>query len=421
MNINNTIGMYNMFNTLYQGNMALHGNRLNRNQFPLPNNNGQGTGTLSSGAVQFINNVKSSSKALSGTLKELSGPAFSNRTVNSSNTDVMTVSYSGNKPGSVKAMNVRVDQTAAGQLNEGKSLGAKDAYEGTAGENKFSIEMGGKKTEFSIDIKEGDTNKDVQQKMADAINKAGIDVKATVGTDSKTGASTLSVESKNTGANPKNSFKIDDVTGDSALKTGVTAVAREGRNAEYRIDGGPVRTSQSNTVYLGNGVSATFKKSSEDAVTVARGKDMGYAIGQIESLVKNYNDLYAESAQRANDPKSQNLASRMIGISKTYNSSLSNIGIGFAADGRMTIDKEKLNKASESGQLERFFTQNSGRNYGFANQLGRLADNVQRNTSNFVSGSQFGNSLGEDFSYSSFGNLIQYNFLSAGSIMDFML
>ena len=82
MNVSNRIDMYNMFNTLYQGNMSLHGNRLNRNQFPLPNNNGMGTGALSSGALQYINNIKSSSKALSGTLKELSGPAFSNRKIN---------------------------------------------------------------------------------------------------------------------------------------------------------------------------------------------------------------------------------------------------------------------------------------------------------------------------------------------------
>ena len=421
MKIGNNISMYNMINTLYQGNMALNANKLNRTLFPLPGNSGQGTGSLSAGMVQYINDIKSSSKALKSSINELSGPAFSNRAIYSSNTDVMTVNYTGNKPGSVAPMSVRIDQTAAGQLNEGKSLGAKDAYEGETGTNKFSIEMGGKTTELTINVKEGDTNKDVQQKMADAINKAGIGVKATLETDSKSGASTLSVESKNTGDDPKNSFTISDVTGDLAAKTGVDEVTREGRNAQYSVNGGPVRTSRSNTVSLGSGVTATFKKASEEEVKVSRGKDMNYAIGQVGSLVKNYNDLYAESAKRNNDPKSQNLASRMVSISGTYTKSLSNIGIGFDTSGRMTIDEKKLNEAAESGALERFFTQNRGRNYGFANQLGRLADNVQRNTSNFVSSSQFGNLLGENFSYSSYGDLIQYNFLSAGSIMDFML
>ena len=420
MNISNRIGMYNMFNTLYQGNMSLHANKLNRTNFPLPGNNAQGAGTLNSGAVQYINNIKSSSGSLSGAIKELTGPAFSNRTVNSSNTDAMTVSYTGNKPNSINSMSVKIDQTAAGQLNEGTGMAAKAAYEGTDGKNQFSIEIGGKKTELSVNVSASDTNKDVQQKMADAINKAGIGVKASVQTDSATNTSILKVESTTTGTDPKNSFKITDMTGDLAEKTGVDKVTREGRDAEYSVNGGPTRTSQSNTVNLGNGVSATFLKASEEEIAVTRGKDKDYAISQVEKMVKSYNDLFSESAQRTSDPKSQNLASRMVSTSKAYSSSLSNIGVGFDSSGRMTLDKEKLDKAYDSGKLEQFFTENRNKNYGFTNQLGRLADNVQRNTSNYVSSSQFGSSLGEDFAYSSFGDLIQYNFLSAGSILDFM-
>ena len=424
MKIGNNIGMYNtynMFNTLYQGNMLSHSNRLNRNFFPLPGNKAQGTGALGSGAVQFINSIKSSSKALSGTIKELSGPAFSNRAITSSNNDVMTVSYSGNKPGSVTSMNIRIDQTAEGQLNEGTIEAANAAYQGAVGVNKFSVEIGGKTTEISVNVAEGDTNKNVQQKMADAINKAGLGIKATVATDSKTSTSMLSVESTKTGADEKNSFKITDITGDMAAKTGIDKVTREGRDAEYSVNGGPARTSQSNSVYLGNGVTATFLKASEETVTVSRGQDMKYAISQVESLVKSYNDLYVESVQRTNDMKSQNLASKMVSITGTYSNALSSVGIGFDSSGRMTLDSEKLGKAAESGRLEQFFTQNSGRNYGFTNQLSRLADNVQRNTSNYVGGSIFGSGLSENFSYSSFGDLIQYNFLSAGSILDFML
>jgi len=137
-------------------------------------------------------------------------------------------------------------------------------------------------------------------------------------------------------------------------------------------------------------------------------------------MVKSFNDLYSEALQRTNDPKAQNLASKMLNISSTYTRSLSSVGIGFDTSGKMTIDSKKLNEAAESGKLETFFTENSGRNFGFSNQIGRLADNVSRNTSNFVSSSQFGSKLGENFAYSSFGDLIQYNFLSAGSILDYL-
>ncbi|MCL2768356.1 MAG: hypothetical protein FWE49_06505, partial [Synergistaceae bacterium] len=163
------------------------------------------------------------------------------------------------------------------------------------------------------------------------------------------------------------------------------------------------------------------KKVTDGPVTVSRGKDAEIAKAQVEKMVKSYNSLFSESAQRVNDPKSQNLASRMVNTSKVYTSSLSNIGIGFDNSGKMTIDSKKLDQAAESGQLEKFFTENSGKNYGFTNQLARLSDNVTKNTSNFVSSSLFGSGLGENFSYSSFGDLIQYNYLSTGSIFDFML
>jgi len=256
--------------------------------------------------------------------------------------------------------------------------------------------------------------------MADAINKAGIDVKATVETDSETKTSVLKLESTKTGSDERNSFTVRDVSGDSVERTGTSEVTQEGRDARYSVNDGPVRTSQSNTVNLGSGVSATFIKASDEQVSISRGKDMDSAKSGVERLVNTYNDLFTNSAQRTNDPKSQNLASRLLNISKTYSGSLSSVGIGFDNDGRMTIDKQKLDKAADSGKLEQVFTENSGRNYGFTNQLSRLSDNVSRNTSNFVSSSHFGSNLSENFSYSNMGDLLQYNFLNVGSILDFM-
>jgi len=140
----------------------------------------------------------------------------------------------------------------------------------------------------------------------------------------------------------------------------------------------------------------------------------------VEDFVKNYNDLYSEAVQKQDDPKAQSLASRLLNISKTYSSSLSNVGINFDKDGKMTIDSKTLDAAAENGKLETFFTQNRGKNYGFTNQLSNLADNVSRNTSNYVSSSVLGNSLMENFSYSGLGKTNQYNFLSSGWLFDYL-
>ena len=419
MNINTGMNISNLYNTLYQGNMAQYSNRLNKYFFPT--NQAQNPQLLSPGALQYVNNIKESSGSFSASIKELSGPAFSARTVTSSNTDTLTVNYTGNRPNSVTPMKVRVDQTAAGQLNEGARLTSNAAYERSQGTNTIAIDMGGRTTEISVNVESGDTNQAVQQRMADAINNAGLDVRATVVTDSETNVSMLRVESTVTGSNEQNGFAVRDVAGDLSAQTGANEVSRAGRDAIYSVNGGETRTSQSNTVNLGNGVSATFRQASAEAVTIAPTRDTSVARNAVEDMVRGYNDLFSAAVQNTDDPRAQSLASRLMSTSSTYSRALSEVGIGFDSSGRMTIDEDRMNQAQESGRLERFFTENSGRNYGFTNQMSRLADNVSRNTSNFVSTAAFGNSLYDSFAYSSFGDLIQYNFLGVGSIMDFML
>ena len=415
--INGNSNVYGLYNSMLQGNMSLYNNKLSKSF--LPSNNTQQKETLGSGAIGYVTNLKSASKNLSSTIKELSTTAFSSRTIASSDNDKMTVKYSGQNTAGFSPISVNIKQTAAAQQNTGAGMEAA-SYKGNVGANQFTIEKGGKTTQFDVKVEAGDSNKDVQQKMADAINKSGIGVKATVETDEKTKTSVLKLESDASGSDAKNGFTIKDKTGDLVARTKAGDVTQKGRDAIYSVNGGADRKSATNNVSLGNGVTAELKKATDGGeVTVSRGKNNDYAMSAVESLVKNYNELYSASAQNTDDLKAQKLATKMVNTSKAYIGTLSNVGIGFDKDGKMTLDKAQLSKASESGKLEQFFTENSGKNYGFTNQLSKLADNVTRNTSSYVSSSQFGSALSQDFSYSSFGDLIQYNFLSAGSIFDY--
>ena len=140
----------------------------------------------------------------------------------------------------------------------------------------------------------------------------------------------------------------------------------------------------------------------------------------VNDLVMSYNDIYIEAAKNSSDPKAESLASRLLSVSKTYSGSLSEIGVGFDKDGKMTIDAKKLDKAAESGALEKFFKENSGKNYGFTYQLGKLAGNISSNTSDFVTKSGFGSSLTQNFSYSGIGSLQSYKYSSTGWLIDYL-
>jgi len=407
-------GISSLYNTLYQGKIAMHSNRLSRDFFPT--NNAQGQGSFSMNAMQYISDIKSASSALSGALKDLAGPAFNQRTMVSSNTDAMTVSFTGSNLSSVNDMTVQIDQIAMGQLNEGSRMNASASYGGDRGVNRFEIETGGKTTQLSISVAAGDSNRDVQQKMATAINNAGIGLRATVETDSKTNSSMLRIESTNVGTDEKNAFSLRDFTGNAVAQTGANEVSRQRQDAIYRVNDGPTQVSRSNTVNLGNGVSATLKAATaEQSVTVSRGRDMSMVRGVVENMVRSYNSLFSAAAENVNDFKAQSLASRLMNVASAYSRSLSEVGIGFDSSGKMTVDSNRLNQAFESGKLEQFFT-DGGRSFGFGASLGRLADNVSSNTASFVSNSLFGSNT----SYSNFGNLIQHNFQGTGSLLDYM-
>jgi len=352
----------------------------------------------------------------------LSGPAFNQKTMVSSNTDMMTVNFTGSSTNNIGDMSVNIEQIAMGQLNEGSRLSSSALYQGDRGTNRFAIETGGKTTQLSINVSAGDSNRDVQQKMATAINNAGLGLKATVETDSKTNVSMLRIESNNVGTAERNAFTITDTMGNAAARTGANEVSRERQDAIYSVNGGPQQTSQSNTVNLGNGVSATFKAASGGQdVTVSRGANTSHIRSVVESMIRSYNSLFTAAAGNASDPKAQSLASRIMNIGGAYSRSLTDVGIGFDSNGRMTIDSSKLGQAIDSGRLQSFFTEGGGgRNFGFSANLGRLADNVSSNTSNFVSSSLFGGSMSGNFGYSGMGNMIQFNSFGTGSLLDYM-
>jgi len=413
----NSNSISNLYNTLYQGKVAMNNNRLSRDFFPV--NNAQGQGSLSLGAMQYISDLKSASSALSGAIKDLTGSAFSKQTMVSSNNDAMTVNFTGSNLNSVGDMSVEIEQIAMGQLNEGTRLSSNALYNGDRGTNRFAIETGGKTTNLSINVAAGDSNRDVQQKMATAINNAGLGLRATVETDSETNSSVLRVESLNTGTAERNAFSIRDITGNAARQTGANEVSRERQDAVYRVNGGEARTSQTNNVNLGNGVSATLKAPTESAVTVTKGKDMSIVRGVVESLVRSYNNLFSAAAENVNDPRAQGLASRLMNVTGAFSRSLQDIGIGFDSSGRMTIDSARFNQAMDTGRVEEFFTE-GGRTFGFGAALGRLADNVSNNTSNFVSSSMFGTSIGGNMSYSGMGSAVQLNLMNTGTLLDYM-
>jgi len=335
-----------------------------------------------SDALQYVRTLKTAGAGLGATLKGLSsGAAFRQAGPVSSDKSAMTVKDGGTMAGKT-AQRVDIEQIATAQVNRGDALQS-SAASGVSGSQQLAIKMGGKLTHINFTAKAGETNGQLQQRMADAINAKGLGVKATVEQNAKAGTSALVLTSGKTGADQ--AFGIAGRSGEAFGRMGIEDADQAAQDARFRLDGGEVQTARTNTVSLGGGVTGTLLKASDAAVTVSRGVDVDLAIGRVETLVEQYNSLYGAALGNESDKRANRLFSDLVSNSRTYSGQLSKAGIGFDANGYMTLDKEK----AADGSLEKLFTENAGRNYGFQNNLARIAQRAERNTNQYASPSSF--------------------------------
>ena len=307
---------------------------------------------------------------------------FSDLSAQSSNNSAVSVSIANQSEAAAarnETMNVSVQQVAAAQQNLGTAMNARQINSLGTSTHQFTIQTGNTTHEFSIDVRLTDSNRMIQQRMADAINSRNIGVTADVqlnGSGSNETA-TLSLNSRDSGQS--NGFTIADGDDGSLVSTmGIDSVAREAQNARFTVNG-EQRTHYSNQVELGNGINATLRTTTTDNVTVRAQNDNAGISRVVNDLVNSFNGMHENASRYAGrDTGARTLLSRLNSISGM--SGLRNIGIDRQRDGSLQIDTDRLNRAIEDGSAERFLNDRQG----FTQRLSQLGRTVENNPEQFV-------------------------------------
>ena len=372
----------NRVNTFYRYQYsALNNSRPRPETSPAPFQGGAGSGYVNRGAAEYVAGIRENARTMLDSLGSLLNLSTFNRMrAVSSNEEAITVE-DGGRNRMPRDMSVSVTQVAAAQENEGTAMRSDDAYV-SSGTRQFEIETGGRRYRFSVSVNPGDTNLDVQQRMADAINSRNIGVTASVGRDSANNTSVLSVQSNDTGSG--SAFTIRDVEGSLASATGINTTTREAQDAIYRVNGGEAQSSASNRIELGNGVEVMFRQATTGDVRISAERDTGYAQDAVRNMVNVYNDLMASAGG------SNRLTNDLTSAFRTYAPSLERLGISANADGTLEIDEARFSAAVENGNMERFFTGSiNGGSYGFTGRLSQIARNAEWNTPMYLNNSNF--------------------------------
>ena len=313
--------------------------------------------------IEYAVNMKENARDLKNVVASLSTDdsltLLDKKTAFSSDEDIATAKYIGNDNNiddeDTPSFDLGVQRLASRQVNMGTFIDDgimtldPDTY-------SFDIHIGDTDYEFQFNVEPGDTNKDMEEKLARLINRSNIGVEVSVVSDDS-GRSALKIESIATGQ-PGGKETLFNVSDDNTSKRsgaveyfGLGDVTEMPRNAEFTLNGNP-HNAYSNSFTIDKAYEVTLKGVSKDGEEAHIGlkPDVESLISNVESLVTGYNRFitnamgYTETYGLSNKFRNE-----MAGIQNVYRNELDAIGLSFKDNGELEIDDKYLRAAAFEG------------------------------------------------------------------------
>ena len=374
--------------------------------------------SFQTGLTNALSQLQTNSSNLANTAQSLTPDyalsVFNDRTATSSDPDVLTATaYSALSPdtgATVADYTINVSNLATAQNNIGNELSASDPSSVASGTNTIDININGVDNQVSFDVESGDTNDAVLQKMAAAINAAGLGVTATVNQGTTSGTEQLAITANNTGSS--NAFTISDVTGNAAQVTGAGNVSQTAQDAAYTVDGTDY-TSGSNTIYLDQGmVTANLQDTGTATLDVA--PDPNQVEQAITSLVSGINSFINFLGSNSNYIQ-DNVLSTINNFISDNQSQLNSLGITQGSDGTLTIDTNTLSNALTQNMagVQDALTGITG----LAQEVNDYASNISQDPADYAKSMNDSTNTSSPASYNSLGNM-QLDQMLVGSLLN---
>ncbi len=341
---------------------------------------------------EFAVTLKESARSLRNTISSLSmennESMLSKKTVSTSNNNLVEANFIGEIDDNTEATDIelQIDRLATSQTNEGKYLPA-DELALPPDTYSFDIRSRDIDYEFQFNINEGDTNRDIEEKLSRLITRSNIGVKASTVT-TEDGLIALKLTSDDTGrkANSDLQFIVSD---DKTSKRkgavdyfGLDQISEYPQDAKFRVDG-EAQTSPNNNFVIGKNYDVTLKGITEGEETVSIGlkTDVESLTDNISHLIMGYNEFIQNTAKFLDSqPNSKALVREMNSISRGLGHELESIGLSLNEDGQISLDKNLVKQtAEEEDALERFENVRT-----FANNLLTKANDVSLNPMQYV-------------------------------------
>jgi flagellar hook-associated protein 2 len=214
--------------------------------------------------------------------------------------------------------------------------------------------------EFQYNIHEGETNREIEERLARLVTNADIGLKADIAEDGS-GNSALRLSSASTGVKEGQNvlFHISDENTSKQKGSvdyfGLDSVAVSPSNAEFLING-EERSSSGNHFTIEKMFEVQLKgvsSSSEDSADIGVKADVDSLTENIGDLIDGYNSFVHSTMDYTDSyPKSSRLVTEMNRIAGLYRSEFEKMGVSYDTEGSLSLDKDTLRQTalSDGGQ-----------------------------------------------------------------------
>ena len=303
--------------------------------------------------------------------------------------EIASVKYLGSDNGQqAPSFELGVARLASPQENVGNYLPSDETIGLKPSAYSFDLSINDIGYEFQFQIRENDTNRDIQERLSRLITNAEIGVEGQVLEDDHGNTSLKLISSQTGEAGGRNLiFAIsDDNTSQSSGIVdylGLNRVMQKPQDALFEING-TERTASSNTFTIDKQYEITLQGvSPEPGITTEIGLkgDIDSLAENVNALADSYNAFLDNTFTGSNEHTKGNLLHSELGyMSRHYASDLDAIGITFGSDGHLKVDEERL-KAAASSQDG---AQAVGAVKDFANSMLRKTSQISMNPMEYV-------------------------------------
>ncbi|MBS7339136.1 MAG: flagellar capping protein [Lachnospiraceae bacterium] len=343
---------------------------------------------------EYVIGLKENARQLRNTIASLGGldeeEMLNKKSAYSSNEDIVSATFIGEVPegGNVPPFHIEVTSLASNQVNLGTFLPSDEKAELAPDAYSFDITINDLSYEFQYSIHDGETNREVQERLARLITNADVGVNADILEDGN-GNSSLRLTSVASGLKENKDYIFlvsDDKTTKRAGSVdylGLGFMSRLPSNAEFLLNG-ESRSASSNHFTIDkmfeltlNGISPEEGQSAEIGLKT----DLDSLTENVGNLIGGYNSFIKAASEYLDlHPRSGKLLNEMERMSQFYQPDLEKLGFVFNESGELSLNDEAFKNSilDESGHAQLSGIRN------FTNSVLRKTDQISLNPIEYV-------------------------------------